>query len=219
MVRVLRTTAMSCMIACMVAAVAGCGTAADAGRSFNGGELIRDIATRLAQADSLQYTADFALSDNTTVEIAHALNPDRTAYRFSGGVVLLLPDRTTYCRTSTSTCTDSTRVSPGTDTSPSVDEMVERSGLIRPETVISLLNQIAVNADAIVADNDRTLAGSNATCISVTGVPADEQLKACVTADGLLGTFDGTVGGVHLDLELVRYRLTTDPNAFQAPKA
>jgi hypothetical protein len=211
MVRALRLTA----VACILAAVAGCGTAADAGRSFGNGELIKDIATRLSQGDSIAYTADFSLADNTTVEVSHAINPDRTAFKYPGGVVLLLPDRTTSCRGSK--CTDSAPVAPGTDTSASADSTVERTGMIRPETVVTMLNQVALNADAIVADSTRTLAGSNATCISITGVPADEALSACVTADGVLGTFDGTVGGAHVNLELVRYRLGADAAAFQVP--
>jgi hypothetical protein len=89
--------------------------------------------------------------------------------------------------------------------------------MIRPETVIALLDQTALNADAIITDTDRTLAGTNATCIAVTGVPSADQFSACVTSDGLLGSFVGTVAGLHLDLELDRYALTADATAFALP--
>ena len=54
--------------------------------------------------------------------------------------------------------------------------------------------------------------------ISVTGVPSDDAFSACVTSDGLLGKFTGEVGGQHLDLELIRYLLSTDPTAFDEPR-
>jgi hypothetical protein len=97
--------------------------------------------------------------------------------------------------------------------------MVEHTGMIRPETVVTMLNRVALNADAIVKDSTRTLAGANATCITITGVPADEALSACVTSDGVLGTFEGTVGSMHVSLELIRYRLTADPASFAVPTA
>jgi hypothetical protein len=215
MTRALRTIA----VACMVIALAGCGTAAAAGRAGDG-QLIRDVANRLTQADSLVYTASFSLADNATVTIAHALNPERTAYSFPGGLVLLLPDRTTSCKiTKTSAkCTDGSHIAPATDSSSSVDSTVEQGGMIRPQSVVALLNQTASNADAIVADTDRTLAGTSATCISVTGVPADDQFSACVTADGLLGAFTGTIEGRHLDLVLDHFEMTTETTAFDLPR-
>jgi hypothetical protein len=204
----------------MIVALAGCGKAADAG-SFGNGQLVKDVGIRLAQADSLTYTADFSLADNATVTIAHALAPDRTAYSFPGGLVLLLPSGTTSCKISkaSTTCSSGAEIVPGSESSPDVDSTIEKGGMIRPETVIALLDQTALNADAIITDTERTLAGTNATCIAVTGVAVDDQFSACVTQDGLLGAFTGTVARLHLDLQLDRVVMKTRADAFDLPKA
>jgi hypothetical protein len=229
MVRALRILAA----ACMIVGLSGCGTAANANRSFGSGALVQEIATRLAQADSIAYTADFSGVNSTDVTLAHAPDPDRTAYSFPGGLVLLLPAGTTSCtitKTSASTTSASKTsasttsakcglgsTATGTDPSSSVDTTLEQAGMIRPEAVIVLLNQTALDADAIVTDTDRTLAGTNATCIAVTGIAVADQFSVCVTTDGLLGAFTGTVAGVHLDLELDRFVLAANASAFDLP--
>ena len=222
----------------VIASLAGCGAAAaDAGRSFGDNELINDIANRLTKADTQSYTATYALADNSTVSIAHEVDPDRTAYRYSGGMVLLTPETVTTCTltpTATSstgtvqtdkavrpagTCTEGAALPSGSLTTPIVDTTVEHAGLVRPETVIALLTHISANADAIISEDDRTLAGANATCISITGVPVDDQFRACVTDDGLLGAFHGTVSNTAIDIDLTHFELDTEPTAFALPTA
>jgi predicted small secreted protein len=217
---------MGCVLRIVAAAglavvLAGCGTAAGAGRSLGSSQLVKDLASRLSQADSIGYTANFSVADHEAVSIAHAPDPARTAYRFPGGVVLVLPEATMSCAVvgSAAKCSRTDPLRPPTAASPTVDHAVEGAGMIRPEIVSAILNQTAMNGDAIIAETDRTLATTHATCVSVTGVPQDDQFQVCVTADGLLGQFTGTISGKYVDMELDRYQLTTDAAAFNPPSA
>ena len=202
---------------CMVTALSGCGTAADGGGAFSTSGLINDIAHRLAESETLTYTATFSQG----VSVAHAQDPTRTAYTYPGGVVLILSGAATSCATikAKTTCKTSAPGAAGSTVTPAVDNTIEHAGLVRTEKVISMLTQISLNADAIISEQDRTLAGTNATCITITGVPADERFSACVTDDGLLGSFTGAVAGTPIDLELSHFVMSTEVNAFVLPRA
>jgi hypothetical protein len=90
--------------------------------------------------------------------------------------------------------------------------------MIRPETVVALLTRMSLNADAIISEADRTVAGTNATCVSITGVPAEEQFTACVSNDGLLASFHGYQGARTIDMQMVQFLLSTGADAFALPK-
>lgn len=201
---------------CLVTALAGCSTAANGGRRFGYGELTNDVANRLTQSESLTYTATFSLSDDMTVSIAQAQDPTRTAYHFPAGMILIETDGTLSCKIEkpVSSC----RSASTPTVAPAVESTLEHAGLVRPETIIAMLTQISLNADAIVSEQDRTLAGTNATCIAITGVPTEDRFSACVTDDGLLGSFTGTISGIPIDLELTRYALTADASDFIRPE-
>ncbi len=215
MFRLLRAAAALCSLAVLVGGtLAGCTTAADAGSSFGDSELINDVAGRLAGASDNSYTATYALTDNSHVSVAHTHDPDSTTFQYRDTTVLITPNSTTSCTTlAKSTCT----VTPG-DTgeaalAPAIDRLIEAGGMIRPETVVAILTRMSLNADAILSENDQAVAGTSETCVSITGVPAADRFTACVTTDGLLGAFSGTVDGVAIDIQLVQFALSPGPSA------
>ncbi len=221
MSRLLRAAACLCTVAVLGGSLSGCTTAADAGSSFGDGELISDVAGRLAIASTESYTATYSLGDNSNATIVHNHDPDATAYRYPDGMVLLTPDNATACKTATSppTCSSVDGNTDETTLPPAIDRTIETGGMIRPETVVAKLNQMARNADAILTESDRTVAGTGETCLSIGRVPVVDRFTACVTTDGLLGAFSGTVNGVTIQIQLAGFTLKTDPTAFALPTA
>jgi hypothetical protein len=215
MMRVLRLMTAICLIS----ALGACDAAADASRSFGNGEFVNDVAGQLATAESLAYTAVFSLADNETASIAHRANPTESAYRFPGGVVLLSPTGTMSCKTvkGRQSCARSTTASLGGTVPPALESTIDRGGLVRPETVVRMLTQMSLNADALISEQTRTIAGATATCVTISGVPEPDGFTACVTSDGLLGAFSGTVTGVSINIELDHYTMSVKTDAFATP--
>jgi outer membrane lipoprotein-sorting protein len=214
MFRLLRVAAVLCSFAVLGA----CSTAADAGSSFGDSELINDVAARLATAETVSYTATYTLTDNSQISVTHSPDPSTTAFRSRDDMVLLTPDNATSCKIAAkpSTCT-ATAGSTAETTLPAIDHTIETDGMIRPETVIAKLTQMSLNADAILYENDRTVAGTGETCVSINGVPQADRFTACVTTDGLLGAFTGSIDGIAIDVQLVQFTLSTDATAFALP--
>jgi hypothetical protein len=216
MLRLLRVAALLCSFA----VVAGCTTAADAGSSFGDSGLINDIASRLGTASAKSYTATYSLADDSQASVAHTHDPDATAFRYRDAMVVLTPDGATSCKTAIKPppCTTTTG-STGEAALPAIDRTIEAGGMIRPETVISKLTQMSLNADAILSETDRTVAATDETCVSISGVAPADQFTACVTTDGLLGAFTGSVNGTAIDIQLVQFTLSADETAFALPSA
>ena len=196
--------------------IAGCNTAADAGRSFGSDELVTEIASRLTTSQTVSYTATYSLASTTTATIAHHADPEQTAYRYPGGMLLVTPAVSTLCQIAkTAKCQTTSAAARGTNRTLTLDDAMEKVGLVRPETVVSLLTQTSLDPDAVISEGDRTIAGTNATCVTITGVAA--PFTACVTTDGLLGSFTGTVGTANVDISLDHYLLSVTSDAFALP--
>ena len=67
---------------------------------------------------------------------------------------------------------------------------------------------------ATVTRYESVIAGADATCVGVHGAAG---FTACVTADGLLGSFTGTIDGRVVSFELTSYRDTVDAATFALP--
>jgi hypothetical protein len=204
------------MIAGLVAAVvSGCTTAADAGSAFGDSQLVNEIANRLTNGAGESYTATYALAGQHRATLAHSTDADTTSYRFPDGIIVLAPGTATSCTAIGKASACSTM--SANPAQPAIDETLETDGMIRPEAVIAKLAQTSVNADAIIAESDRTVAGTDETCVSVTGVPAADQFTACVTNDGLLGAFTGSINGYAVDEQLVDFTMSVDASSLATP--
>ena len=211
------------LAACAVAAVGLAGCVAvdtakpDAGRA----QLVNDLAHRLGGSARVPYTAVYRLPLGVSVTLSQARDPDRAAYVYPGGTLTLTPQRLADCRTTAAgtTCTLTSPPSPARDPVTTLLGTVTEQGLIAPQAVTGLLTATAPDAGAVVTTRDTTIAGENATCIRVTGAQytVASDYEACVTANGLLGSFTGQVGANQVEASLVRYQPGVAPDAFDLP--
>ncbi len=197
--------------------VTGCQTLDDAGRAIGHADLVNDLASRLDQALTLTYSADYQLAAGQTATIAQAQEPARSAYTWPGGKLTVTEDATTRCETTGGRTVCTLEPPPAGTTKPSVTVFTEaeRQGLVTPPAVVGLLTAAALDPDASITSGDTTLAGRHATCVEVSG--SADDFNACVTTDGALASFTGQVDGKPVDLALTRYRESVESTAFDPP--
>lgn len=205
----------------VVAFAAGCGTVDDAGQVINRASLVNDLAARLDGSGELTYSADYQLPGGQSATIAQAQEPLRSAYIYPGGKLTVTDDATTACREGGGAMTCTLTAPPTPNNRPAVTLFTEASdqGLVAPTVVINLLTAAALDADAVIEQNDTTIAGRHATCVQVEKVQnaAASAFDACITTEGVLGSFSGVVNGSAVDIAMTRYRDSVDAGAFSPP--
>jgi hypothetical protein len=205
----------------VVAFAAGCGTVDDAGQVINRASLVNDLAARLDGSGELTYSADYQLPGGQSATIAQAQEPLRSAYIYPGGKLTVTDDATTACRAGAGVMTCTLTAPPAPNNKPAVTLFTEASeqGLVAPTVVINLLTAAALDADAVIEQNDTTIAGRHATCVQVQRVQnaAASAFDACITTEGVLGSFSGLVDGSAVDIAMTRYRDSVDADAFAPP--
>jgi hypothetical protein len=202
------------------AAAWGCGTIGDAQQVIDRARLVNDLAARLDHASQLTYTAEYQLPGGAGATIAQAQDPLRTAYTYPNGKLMVAPDATTDCRSQngTMTCTLTPPESPSPD--PAIALLTTVSGgVVAPTVVVGLLTAAALDNNAVISQHDTTIAGEHATCVDVSGVDnaAASNFTACITAEGLLGSFKGTVQGTSVEISMTRLSDTVAADAFGLP--
>jgi hypothetical protein len=229
---VLVTTALSTAVLGM----AGCETLDEAGPGIDRADLVNDLATRLDRSTELTYSADYQLPGGASAAIVQAQQPPRAAYSYPGGKLTVTADAITEClagatpngitpasgvKTPRSTCTISAPPTPTDKPAPATFTAARERGLIAPAVVISLLTAAALDAEAVVKQHDTTIAGRHATCVEVSNVKnaAASAFSTCVTTEGVLGSFTGSVNGSTVDIAMTRIRDAADPDAFKLPAA
>ncbi|MFC7544862.1 hypothetical protein [Plantactinospora sp. GCM10030261] len=202
--------------------VSGCQTLDDAGRVLSRSELVNDLAARLESATQLTYSADYQLADGATGSIAQAQEPRRASYSYPGGKIMMNAEATARCSTANApaTCTLEPPPAPGTRPPLTSVSAASQAGLVTPPVVIALLTDTALDQEAVVEQEDTTVAGRHATCVQVSEAAnaAASSFYACVTDDGILGSFRGSLDGKEVDTALTRYRDAVDGTAFDMPE-
>lgn len=219
-------TARRVLLAAALAAAlltTGCGGIDEASaQGLARNDLVSELAAQLSGSAALTYTADYQLARGRTATVVQAQNPPRTAYRYAGGQVLVTTDGVTRCSgTAKPTCTVTTPPAAGSPLPPDVFAGAEHTGMVVPATVLDLLSAAALDTEVSTEPRDTTIAGHHATCLDLTGVDraASRDFSACVTSDGVLGSFRGTVGGAAFDLAMTEFSADADPAAFTLPAA
>ncbi|MCX4474339.1 hypothetical protein C5N14_24735 [Micromonospora sp. MW-13] len=197
--------------------VTGCQALDDAGRAIGRADLVNDLAARLDRALELTYSADYQLSGGRTASIAQGQDPARSAYTWPGGRLTVTAEATTRCETGGARTVCTLLAPPATTAKPSVALFTEANqrGLVTPPVVLGLLTEAALDPEAVVAQNDTTLAGHHATCLEVQRSAGD--FTACVTTEGVLGSFTGKLDDRPVELALTRYSDTVDGASFALP--
>jgi hypothetical protein len=178
-------------------------------------DLVVQLAAQLGDSATLTYSATYQLAGGRTATIAQ--DPPRSAYRYPGGVVLVTPAATTRC--ARRKCTTG---APPTPTSPppaTVFARATKAGLVVPAAVQSLLNAARLDQDMVVVQHDTTVAGRHATCLDLRNVDKAETgaFRTCITSDGVIGSFTGTVSGTRIDVALTDYANRLSADAFAIP--
>ncbi len=202
----------------LAAAMPGCG---GTGQVKDRADLVNDLASRLDGSGGLTYSAEYHLPGGRTAMIAQAQSPLRSAYVYPDGKLTVTDEATADCRHAgaTTTCTLTAAPTPNTEPAVAAFRDAGAHGLIAPTIVISLLTTASLEADATIEQSNTTIAGRPATCVGVQGVrdAAASAFDACITIEGVLGSFSGVVDGSAVDIALTRYRDQADPDAFALP--
>ncbi|WP_200209402.1 hypothetical protein [Micromonospora coerulea] len=197
--------------------VTGCQALDDAGQALGHADLVNDLAARMDRSLEQTWAADYQLSGGRAASIAQTKEPLRSSYTWPAGKITVTQDAVTNCTTAAGQ-TSCTVVPPVlTAGKPSVAVYAEASkrGLVTPPAVIRLLTEAALDPQASITQSDTTLAGHHATCVDVTR--AGERFTACVTNEGVLGSFTGSLDGRPEELALTSYTDIVDPRAFDVP--
>lgn len=204
-----------------VLAVSGCQALDDAGRVIGRADLVNDLAARLDGAGELTYSADYQLPGGDSATIAQSQTPPRAAYTYPGGKITVTADATTECVIAGRQHTCTLDPPPQNTNKPAVAvfQGANQRGLVTPPVVIGLLTAAALDPDATIEQHDTTVAGRHASCVRVRQVTnsAAPNFDTCITTEGVLGSFTGTVDGTEVDIALSHYRTAVDSAAFDLP--
>ena len=195
--------------------LAGCADFSDpaAAHGLTRSDLVAEVATQLGGSASQTYLATYALAGGETGTIAQDQRPPRAAYRYPGGELLVTG--TTIARCAGRTCT----VAAGVQPPAAAFADAHHAGLVNPSAVQELLTAARYDPDMTVEQHDTTVAGRHATCLRLGNVDKAETgtFSTCVTSDGLLGTFTGTLDGTEVEVALTNYADTVNDDPFEPP--
>ncbi|MFC0526305.1 hypothetical protein [Phytohabitans kaempferiae] len=213
-----RLILLALVVVTLGATLPGCG---EAGRVMDRSDLVNELASQLDGSGELTYTADYQLPGGRTATIAQARSPLRAAYVYPDGKLTITDEATTDCRRSGSTMTCTLTAAPTPNNVPAVAAFQDagQHGLISPTVAISLLTAAALDTDATIEQSGTTIAGRPATCVAVRGVrdARASAFDACITTEGVLGSFSGVVDGSQIEIAMTRYREEADPALFAFP--
>lgn len=215
--RAWRRVAVTALVTAGLAASAACSAPGDAQEVIDQGRVVDGMASSVDEGTTRSYTATYQVTGGGTVTVVHTPDPYRDAFLFAGGRYVSTPDFELTCESG-----DCTLVDPLDSASPLDTEAISEvgdEGFLPAQTILGLLTKAALNAGASIEQSDDTLVGEHATCAKVAGLTgaAAQGFETCVTDRGVVGSFEGTVGGVDVKMFLVSYAETADAANFDVP--
>jgi hypothetical protein len=168
--------------------------------------LVSEAADRVAAADALTWTTTYRLADGTTARVVRSQTPSRTAYSWPSGTLISTPDAVTRCD-GTGEKAVCTATSPGAD-----DSIPASTGLITPAEILDMLEIAAIDPGVEVVPRETTIAGRYASCLKFGG-----SYEVCVTVEGTIAAFTGTVDGTPVEMLLTDYRSGIEESDFTLP--
>ncbi|BEL09847.1 hypothetical protein Q0Z83_080380 [Actinoplanes sichuanensis] len=170
--------------------------------------LVSEAADRVAAADALTWTTTYRLAGGATARVVRSQAPSRIAYSWPSGSLISTPDAVTRCdgADEKAVCT---ATSPGAD-----DTIPASTGLITPGEILDMLEVAAIDPGVEVVPRETTIAGRYASCLKFDGSTGYE---VCVTVEGTVAAFTGTVDGTPVEMLLTDYRADTEESDFTLP--
>lgn len=177
-------------------------------------DLVSDLATRIKQAGSLNYLAEYQVSGGAVASVAQSAQTEQIAYRYPGGSLIISPAGTTTCGARPATCVTTAAPSTGTPV-PGLNALPQH-GLVHADLVSSLLTTAALDLSTGYRQYESTISGQPATCVEVSRMtsPVTNAFEACVITDGVVGSFSGMVNGDFVEFALTHYTRDLPPDAF-----
>jgi hypothetical protein len=202
---------LASLMAAGLFAMSGCGSS---GPAIDRTDMVNDLAARLNQAVSVDYTARYQLSGGVNATVSQTKEPRQVAYRWPDGALILTSQATTRCTGTPLACT-MTAAPASAPPQASATELIKH-GLLPAQKVSALLTAAALDLGTDIRQRDSTIAGQPASCVEVSG-DRDErhyEFDVCVITDGVLGSFNGKVDGTPIELALTQYSQTVPADAF-----
>ncbi|WP_433793458.1 hypothetical protein [Actinoplanes sp. CA-252034] len=202
----LRTATLLVAVMAATGACAGLDQAGAAGIADEA--LVAEAADRVAAADALTWTTTYRLAGGAIARVVRSQAPSRIAYTWPSGRLISTPDAVTRCAGDgdQAVCTA---------TSPDDDEAIPAStGLVTPAAIRDMLEAAKREQDAEVIPRETTIAGRYASCLRFGG---DTAFEVCVTVEGTVAAFTGTVDGTPVEMLLTDYRSGIDEAHFTVP--
>jgi hypothetical protein len=179
-------------------------------------DLVAQLAGQLSSSASRTYAATYQLAGGRTATISQAQDPPRSAYRYPGGEVLVTPAASTRCVRRT--CTMTAAPVPADRPRAALFADAQKAGLVVPAVVLDLLNSARLDRHGVVDQHDTTVAGHHATCLDLDTLRSG-AVSTCITSEGVVGTFAGTLNGTRIDVALTDYADRVRSDAFDLPTA
>ncbi|PWK40821.1 hypothetical protein BC793_11850 [Actinoplanes xinjiangensis] len=202
----LRTAALVVALLTGTTACTGLDRASAAGLADEA--LVSEAADRIAAAGGLTWTTTYRLAGGATARVARSQTPARVAYTWPSGSLISTSEALIRCAGAgdEAVCTA---------TSPGGDESIPAStGLVTPAAILGMLEVAAVDPGTEVVPRETTIAGRYASCLRFDG---GTGFEVCVTVEGTVAAFTGTVDGAQVEMLLTDYRVGSDETDFTVP--
>jgi hypothetical protein len=211
----------------LVVGTLGCGVLSKAKSLGDTVSLLSQLSDRLKNAQTATYTAKYAVSGDDVTgngQVTIAQLPPSSAVISADSAFIQTKDSVYLCTTTSGAMTCEKSAVTATDSGSSVASMA--SGLMTPELAIALVATAAIAPGATVSTTNKTIAGQNSLCATVSGLatagPSDagvpKDFTICVTDNGVLSSFDGTsTDNKKIKMDMTSYSGTADPSLFQPP--
>jgi hypothetical protein len=213
----LRLLAVLCLAAL---GAGGCEAINEATAPIDRGKLLDDMSSQLERGKAVLYHADYTLAGGYRASVGQQPAPPRTIYGYPGGILMVEgSDQTSCVTTSRPARCEVNSITLASAGVPSTYSEATEHGLITAPVVADLLKVAALQPAASVKPHDTTIAGQQASCLEVSGLAdaMSPSFTACVTAEGVLASFKGVVGGVNIDQALIEVTRRIGEDAFALP--
>jgi hypothetical protein len=182
------------------------------------------LAAQLNNTHSVDFTAVYRTADGTEITLTNAHKPDRMAATTRDWTVIIDRTTVTECHRRGTTMSCTRRAGGGEpmwrfgEESSRVAAVLGKYdlGLVLAEDVAPLLWDVNRLPPETVSQRLAMVGNRAATCITVTR--QTEPFEACVSEDGLLASFTGTLDGRPAGTTLIGYDPIAYANALQPPK-